>query len=87
MIGLTVNHGLLVWGNASLREHGSQFVVHFEAQLALTIYCIQLVKMYGFFEKEQETWTVLRSMPARDTLDVIWMLSPISLNASFFNFW
>ena len=51
MMGLAVHHGLLVWGNASLREHGSQFVVHFEAQLALTIYCIQLVKMYGFFRK------------------------------------
>ena len=47
MMGLAVHHGLLVWGNASLREHGSQFVVHFEAQLALTIYCIQPVEMYG----------------------------------------
>ena len=45
MMGLAVHHGLLVWGNASLREHGSQFVVHFEAQLAVTIYCIQPVEM------------------------------------------
>ena len=47
MMGMAVHHDLPVWGNASLREHGSQFVVHFEAQLALTIYCIQPVEMYG----------------------------------------
>jgi hypothetical protein len=47
MMGLAVHHDLLVRGNASLREHGRQFVIYFEAQLALTIYCIQPVEMYG----------------------------------------
>ena len=47
MMGLAVHHDFPVWGNVSLREHRSQFAVHFEAQLALAIYCIQPVEMYG----------------------------------------
>ena len=47
MMGLAVHHDLPVRGNASLRQHGGQFVVRFKAQLAGPIDCIQPVEIYG----------------------------------------
>ena len=47
MMGVAVHHDLPVWGNASLREHSSQFVFRFKAQLARTIDRVQPVEVYG----------------------------------------